>query len=353
MNLSSTLRESPSLQFFIKALQTEPSLLIEELWDAPKACLIELALATTNKNILVITGGAREERLLDDLAYFSKRPILDFPAWETLPGEEIAPSPDIVGKRLAILEKLLTEQKPHIVLAPLQSCLQKLPAPASIKNKLQAFHVGEEISFEHLPPLLSSLGYARAPVVSDKGEFAIRGGILDIFPVGAFEPYRIEFFGDKIESIRSFDPSSQKSVQKYQELLLTPASEYALLHEESTPALILDYLGKDTLLVFDDLLTLEDRYVSLKKLPGAASKYFLSFEDFLQESASLQKLFWTKEQIEELSDVALTKKVGRAFYAGKEPLQPLSFSIFEKEIADQTVQPPLSRDLRLLLLFRK
>ncbi|MBX3719219.1 MAG: hypothetical protein KF898_06185, partial [Parachlamydiales bacterium] len=100
--ISKKLLSSPSLEAFEQFSPKEPSILIEELWDAPKAALIYLLLQSTKKNILVISSGS-EDRLYQDISTLSGDSVLEFPSWETLPGEEILPSPDIVGKRFDTL----------------------------------------------------------------------------------------------------------------------------------------------------------------------------------------------------------------------------------------------------------
>lgn len=107
-----TLIEKHSFIQTVKThFQNEPSLLFEGLWDAPKAILILCAALAQNRNVLILTGGDRETRLLDDLNYFSSFPVYAFPSWETLPGEEISPSPDIIGKRFEILDALSSKKK--------------------------------------------------------------------------------------------------------------------------------------------------------------------------------------------------------------------------------------------------
>jgi transcription-repair coupling factor (superfamily II helicase) len=317
---------SESLQQFRDKWASEPALLIEGLWDAPKALIVHLLQEGTKKNILILTEGARANQLLEDAAYFKIHDVLEFHAWETLPGDDIAPSPDIVGKRLSILEQLGRQKSPSVMLCPLQAALQKVPAKSRLDPLCKTVHQGDELKFSSLPAWLATLGYRRSAVVADKGEFAVRGGILDIYPVGSMDPYRIEFFGDTVDNIRTFDPIGQKSTGKVGSFFISPTQESKLLE---APTSILEYLGPETVVIFDDLLALEDKYVSLQKLPGSASKLFMPLEEFLKEVKPLQKIYWTQQPMEELSDVKMEKKVGRAFYSGKEPLQPLSFEFFQ------------------------
>lgn len=210
----SDLLQSPSLQSFQQALKDGHALFIEELWDAPKAALLSLAQAIGCKTILVISGQTDKVRLVDDCAYFGIDNTLEFPAWETLPGEEISPSADIVGRRFEILHELLHSKKPCVLFASLQACLQKTIPPSMVAKLCSHFRKGDTFPFESIPSRLQALGYKRVAVVNDKGEYALRGGILDLFPVSAFDPIRIDFFGDEIEDLRYFDPISQKSMGK-------------------------------------------------------------------------------------------------------------------------------------------
>ena len=320
---------SPSLAKLEEFLNTESSLLIEELWETPKAALIALIAKATKKNVLVITSESKEEKITGDLPFFSNAPILEFPSWETLPEEEIAPSPDIIGKRLEILHQLTTSNKPHILFCPLQAILQLLPAPQTTHSACTKWNVGDEIPFETLIPKLIELGYHREAITSDKGEFSFRGGIIDLFPISSKEPYRIDFFGDHIEQIRTFDPTSQKSTGKVSSLFLSPSSEIEMLRTEKSPATLFDYLGDSTFLILDELADLEDRSVALKKSPT-----LLPFGELLQVISPLQKMLWTKHTAESLSEVHYDKSSPRS------PLLPLTFQIFDSQVTTKRLRSP-------------
>jgi len=326
------LLSSPQLVHFFEASKSEGSLTVEGLWDGPKAALVALLAKATKKHILIISSDKNESKIADNLDYFEINHFLEFPAWETLPGEEIPPSPDIVGRRFEILYHLLQSKTPNVILCPLQACLQKLPSPKTLKPNCNLWKVGEEIPFDALAEFLTALGYRREPVVADKGQFALRSGILDIFPLSAPEPVRVEFFGDEIASIRTFDPIGQKSIEKVQQIFICPASEPKLLQEEKELSNLFDYLGPNTLVIFDDVLSLEDKYISLKGLPGAKSRFFSSIEELFGQTKNLSKIYWAKEQLEELSEVEMKQRLGRSFYSGKTPLQPISFEVFDLKI---------------------
>ncbi len=194
-----------------QALHDQENLLVEELWNAPKALIAAIAQQATGKHILILTGASQEEiRLFHDFALFTDRPIVDFPSWETLPSENIPPSPDIVGERYQVLKELRSATQPYIILTSLQACLQKLIVPSVFQDLYLSLREGQSPSFEELIQKLLEMGYQRRPVASDKGEFAIRGGIIDVFPVSSPDPFRIEFWGDDLESLRILRPCRAK-----------------------------------------------------------------------------------------------------------------------------------------------
>lgn len=334
-----TIHKSPALQYFSKTAAKEPSLLVEGLWDAPKALLCLSLAKATGKHVVIISG-AREDRLLDDLAFFEVAPVLDLLPWETLPGEEIAPSSDITGKRLEILYALTKTKTPHIVHCSLQALLQRTISPKTLQKLCHEWKKGDTLVFNKLSDFLINLGYKKMPIASDKGEFAIRGGILDIFPISAPEPYRLDFFGDTLEEIRTYDPVGQKSIKKVDRLFLSPASEWQLLKTEEHPSLLWDYLGDNTAVVFNELLTIEDHYVSLEGLPGSKTKFFSTLEEHRKRIKNLQQVLFSQNSVEELSEVEMTERKGRSFYSGKNPLQELSFEFAGAKIKTKRWQHP-------------
>lgn len=321
--------QSERVQALQQALHQGQTLLVEELWNAPKALIAALAQQATGKNVLILTGASQEEiRLFHDFALFTDRPVVDFPSWETLPSENIPPSPDIVGERYKTLKQIMESQEPHIILSGLQACLQRLIPPAVFQSLYLSLKPGQSPSFEQMIQKLLTMGYQRRPVASDKGEFAVRGGIIDVFPVSSPDPYRLEFWGDDLESMRLYDPVGQKSIRSINQIDIPPAQELELLNQSTEQASILDYVGSDTLVIFDDLLALEDRYAALIHLGGHSSKSFSSIEEFLDQLTPLQKILWSQRPIEEMSDVQYPQK-GR-FDADRTAFHPVSFHMFNR-----------------------
>lgn len=315
---------------FLESVKKEKSLLFEGLWDAPKAAMIYALLNRSKKDIVIITGGERESKLFEDLLFFQKDNIFEMPSFEALPGEEILPSADVMGRRLELLYKLANKTGPVILLTSLQSYLQKVAPKELLRSLFLHFKVGEEIAFDDIAPYLTMLDYKRVTVVADKGEYAIRGGIIDVFPISSTDPYRIEFFGDTIEQIRTFDPQSQKSIDKVESFSMSPGSEINLILKEKKLSALIDYLDSP-IIVFDDLLKIEDRYAALKKMMGDRAQYFCDFTETLK--GHHKKLYWSEETIEQLSSEAVAKKkVGRGHYTGDEPTFAITFELFGQSL---------------------
>lgn len=319
-------RSSSALSTLEGALKQGGHFLFEGLWESAKAHLASFAMKTTGRSILLITGGTREDRLFTDLSYFSPNACIEFPAWETLPGEEIPPSPDILGKRFEAFSLLLQSQTSVILLCPLAALLQKTIPKEKMSSLLSIWKKGMKIPFDQLKDKLTALGYRPASVVSDKGEFALRGGILDLFPISSSDPYRIEFFDDAIESIRTFDPIGQKTIGKAEKVFLSPAQELPWMKEATSLGSITDYLGSDFLIFWDDLAAIEDTYVALKQMPGSRSLFFSTLDEKLKSLHAQRQIFCTMQNIEELGVVQATGAKSRF-------IAPIRFEAFQTEFA--------------------
>jgi transcription-repair coupling factor (superfamily II helicase) len=184
---------------------------------ADALALAEIVHTTGGQDILhVARDGQRLERLQDGLRFFAPdREVLVFPAWDCLPYDRLSPHPDIVAERLEALVKLATHKKPgsrgRIILASVGAVLQRVPPRSLYAEAASVLRKGQTLDVNWLPRFLGENGYGRADTVMEPGEFAIRGGLVDLFPPGTPEPLRLDLFGDTLESIRSFDPMSQRS----------------------------------------------------------------------------------------------------------------------------------------------
>ncbi|HEX6971939.1 MAG TPA: transcription-repair coupling factor, partial [Limnochordia bacterium] len=176
---------------------------------------------------LVVTHSPYQaDRLYHDLAaVVPAEELLLFPSLETLPHEEVLPSAELARDRLAVYEAMVT-RRVGMVVTSVQALCERLVPPSVYAAHRLTLEVGQSVSPADVLALLSRVGYAREEKVEGKGQFSLRGGILDVFPVTQERPLRIEFFDNEIESIRTFDPVSQRSLEAQQRAALPPAREF-------------------------------------------------------------------------------------------------------------------------------
>ncbi len=166
--------------------------------------------------------------LEQDLRVFAgDLPVLHFPDWETLPYDQFSPHPDIVSQRVAALYRLPQVTR-GVLVVPVSTLLQRLPPTRYIAGNALLVRKGQRLDLDAEKQRLQASGYRNVGQVLDPGDFAVRGALLDIFAMGAAEPYRIELFDDTVESIRSFDPETQRSQHPVEEIRLLPAREFPL-----------------------------------------------------------------------------------------------------------------------------
>ena len=178
----------------------------------------------------VARDDARMARLSEALGFFAPNvEVLRFPAWDCLPYDRVSPNPEIISERIATLARLLDPgTKPRVVLTTVNALVQRVPPRSAFQGAAMTLRSGGTADPQAIAGFLEANGYTRAGTVMEAGEYASRGGILDIFPAGEAEPVRLDMFGDGIESIRRFDTSTQRSTATVQELVLRPVSEVPL-----------------------------------------------------------------------------------------------------------------------------
>ena len=169
-------------------------------------------------------------RLAEALAFvMPEAEVLRFPAWDCLPYDRVSPNPALVSERIATLARLLEKPTgPRIVLTTVNALVQRVPPRAAFAGASLELRTNGTVQPEKLARFLEANGYGRAGTVMEPGEYAMRGGIIDIFPAGETDPVRLDLFGDTIESIRIFDPGTQRSADRRQRLTLRPVSEVPL-----------------------------------------------------------------------------------------------------------------------------
>src|SRR5215831_6297760 len=179
----------------------------------------------------VCRDDGRMARFAAALAFF--HPELDaltFPAWDCLPYDRVSPNGEIVSRRIDALTRLATGggDTPLVVLTTVNALIQRVPPRSLFEGRVLALRPGGRIGLDRLQSFFRNNGYIRTDTVREPSEFAVRGGIVDLYPAGTAEPLRLDFFGDTLESVRSFDPLNQRSTGKLGEAVLRPVSEILL-----------------------------------------------------------------------------------------------------------------------------
>ncbi len=175
---------------------------------------------------VVVTPDTRTAlRLEKALKQFSNLPVSVFPDWETLPYDNFSPHQDIISARLSALFHLQQGNK-QIFLLPINTLLQKVCPPSYLANNVLLIKKGDRFSIQSLRLRLENAGYRAVEQVLEYGEYAVRGALLDLYPMGAESPFRLDFFDDEIDSIRTFDVDSQRTIAEINEINLLPAHEF-------------------------------------------------------------------------------------------------------------------------------
>ena len=199
-----------------------------QLYGSAPALAIAGAAERHPGPVLVLAGSPRQaDQLAAETAFFAagRLDVLLLPDAETLPWDAFSPHPDITSRRLATLARLTTLQR-GIVVVPTQGVLQRLPPVSWTSTQGLDIAVGDRLDPARLRVQLLEAGYLAVPQVSEHGEFALRGSLLDLYPMGSELPYRIDLFDDTVDSIRRFDPGTQRSLERLERIRLLPGREY-------------------------------------------------------------------------------------------------------------------------------
>ena len=178
---------------------------------------------------IVTADPADTQRLADELPFFAPGlRIAVFPDWETLPYDTFSPHQDLISERLATLWRLLSVKDVDVVLLPATTALTRLAPPAFMAATTFQFKQKDRLDEAALKAQLTLAGYQHVSQVVSPGEYAVRGGLIDLFPMGSTVPYRIDLFDNEIDSIRTFDPDSQRSLYPVPEVRLLPGREFPM-----------------------------------------------------------------------------------------------------------------------------
>jgi transcription-repair coupling factor (superfamily II helicase) len=279
----------------------------------------------------------------------SNSQLLFYPAWETFPHEDRPPHIDIISDRLQALVALsdksaLRPPPAALVVTSVTALLQKTFPPGDIQNRTRALARGDKIAPLDLIEFLEAQGYEPEAQVSQKGEIALRGGIVDIFPPTSPWPVRLEFFGDELESLRTFDPLTQVSREAISMVTLPPAGELGILKQrqngegsmknETALATLLDYLPRETIFLLCEPESLAVQADSYAQQVPKADPFFISWPDFLAE---LNRRGFTSVELREAaapSEAGPPSETGRPGFDSLDAFRPPAGSVPVPQIAE-------------------
>ena len=238
----------PAKQPDLKRVATAPAAL--EIAGAPEGfdalAMADIARARGGLSVFISRDGPRAQAFIDAMRFFAPQmETLLLPSWDCLPYDRSGPSPAVAAARMNVLTRLsrgFDPKKPVILAVPAPAMLQRVPAREVVGRAGYSAHTGNDVNVADLERYFAVNGYVRASTVSERGEFAIRGGVIDVFPPGGEEPVRLDLFGDTLESIRAFDPETQRSTKQLHDVDLLPVSE-ALLDADAISRFRKGYVG--------------------------------------------------------------------------------------------------------------
>jgi len=255
--------------------------------DEAKPFAASLLSQIANCPILLVTDGLKsQEAFFNDLQTLLPG-VQFYPAWETLPHEDKLPQADTIADRL----KVLTNLNAPVTVASVQALMQRTFAPEYFMSLRMELRLGQTLDMQEFLKTLTELGYRAEYQVSDPGDMAMRGGIVDFFPIDRDEPVRVEFSGDEIESIRTFDPVTQQSREKRDRLVVTPAGELGLLKQATDKtAPLVDLLPRNTLLVLDEPDKLAEAAETYARQIPEGDKFFVEWRHTLESGLTIVQL---------------------------------------------------------------
>ncbi len=198
--------------------------------------MADIVKARGGLSLFVARDGSRLSAFVDAFGFFATGvEVISFPSWDCLPYDRVGPSPGVAAQRMTTLARLaqgLDPKRPTLLVTTMPGAMQRVPPRSAVQGATWGAKVGHVVEIAVLERYFAVNGYQKASTVSERGEFAIRGGVIDVYPPNAEEPVRLDMFGDTLESIRAFDPETQRSTKQLKDIALLPVSE-ALLDKDS------------------------------------------------------------------------------------------------------------------------
>ncbi|MEK9705332.1 MAG: transcription-repair coupling factor, partial [Paracoccaceae bacterium] len=205
-----------------------------KMGGAPEGYDAQLVLRELHSHGEPVVHIARDDKrmsaMAEALAFFAPDvPVIKFPAWDCLPYDRVSPNADVAAARMATLAALVHDMpKGFVLLTTMNAATQRIPARHVLKEAAFRAEVGRRVDEAALRNFLVRMGFTQAPTVMEPGDYAIRGGIIDIFPPGHASPVRLDLFGDVLDEARRFDVATQRTTEKLELIELAPVSEVIL-----------------------------------------------------------------------------------------------------------------------------
>lgn len=283
----------------LASLSPGGEVILEGVWGAGCAVVAAAVAESVNRPILLVLPSLTQiEALAGSLAVFTDLSIATFPAWESSPDERLIRD-DIYAARLKVLKTAAHQKLPRLVVTSIESLLQPVPSRDNILENSRRIQVGETVEAEKLGSWLLSHKYHFTSAVELPGEYSLRGGILDIFALDGDAPVRIEFFGDEIESIRTIDVATQRSVETLDQIEIT-----ALRHTKKSPGNFLDFVPEETILAL----------VELEQMRQSADHYLERLEE-VPEGFLLEDILRRANQFTRLQMQSLPSGLGESHFS--------------------------------------
>jgi transcription-repair coupling factor (superfamily II helicase) len=264
------IEQSPYFKNKLSQIKSAQRTAFSGLIGSSRAAILSVLSKEMESLLIISATSAAAENLKREIELLSGKAVQFFPALDFSPGEGILPDKQLTGQRLEILDQWV-EGKKITVVAPLKAVTAKTVSRSKIIDRKLEIRVSDRFELEDLIGRLVRSGYQRFDIVGESGEFSVRGGIVDIFPLNSLHPFRLELAGDRIESLRGFDPYSQRSSEKVPGIHILPAAE-------EREASVLEYLPKGSLIVLDELI----------ELRRACEEKDLAYLDEIQKEARIE-----------------------------------------------------------------
>ncbi|MGD0915771.1 MAG: transcription-repair coupling factor [Thermodesulfobacteriota bacterium] len=241
--------------------------------------------------VIVVPHLRNAESLIQDLRFFQEEtdvPSILFPQWETLPYDNISPHPEIIRERVNCLYSLLRGEEVMIV-SSTKALMQKVFSPSDLRESVFSLSAGEEVNRDRLVNFLHDSGYTEVRLVEERGDFSLRGAIIDIYTPSYEEPLRLEFEGDRLESIRRFETETQRSIAlvAMRNAILLPARDISKDFSDQPLATLLDYLNENGRVFIDEPDAVEREAEAFSRLIRGQYEKALAKKDSVVPPASI------------------------------------------------------------------